>query len=144
MKFLKKVAIVFSLVFLLSSSVELAGLSNNKAEAASYTYTDWMFHSTVKNNVKAEKFTAGAIGIVISSYLPWTKGKIATNLANLYYQLNKSNVYMTIDTYQKFANTGTHLKPIAGVKTVVRFYTDSARTNLIKTETNYEYTSWYE
>ncbi|AOH55312.1 hypothetical protein ABE28_013210 [Peribacillus muralis] len=145
MNLLKKIVVASSLTFLLGSSA--VGLSNsNKVEAAqaNYKYSDWEYHSTLKNNVKAEKLTVGAIGIVISAYIPWTKGKIATNLGNLYYQLNKQNVYYTQKTYKKYAETGQYLRPVAGEKKVVKFYSDSKRTKYVKTETHYKYTDWYK
>ncbi|MGM0890745.1 MAG: hypothetical protein ACQEW5_28445 [Bacillota bacterium] len=120
--------------------------NSNKVEAAqaNYKYSGWEYHSTIKNNVKAEKLTVGAIGIVISAYIPWTKGKITTGVANLYDQSNKKNVYYTQKNYKKYAETGKYLRPVAGEKKVVKFYKDKARKKHIKTETHYKYTKWYK
>lgn len=111
--------------------------------ACDYTLTGYQLHSTIKSNTKVEKFAGAGASIIVSTYIPWKRGKIAVQLANTAHMLLKDNVYYTQSYYRNFANTKKNPKPIAAEKTITRYYSNSARTKLIDTKTSYNYTSYY-
>lgn len=154
----KKIAIVFSVIFIIFASV---GFTNNvqaaeliplDAEvtpfadggACDYTMTGWMYHSTVSSNVKVDKVVGAGASIIFSIYgPPWNKVKAAVQIANTAHLVVRDNVYYTEDYYRMFSNTGKSPLPVAAEKTITRFYSDSARTKIMDTKTQYNYSDWY-
>lgn len=88
--------------------------------------------------------TLGALSITVGVYIPWAKAKVVNGVANLLYQANARNYYVTVKSYRKFANISKPLRPIAAEKNVVTFYLDKDKKVKVSTQTNITYTSWYK
>jgi hypothetical protein len=108
-----------------------------------YTISDWKYHSTTNYSERARNLTIAAISIGVSTYIPWKSAKVITNVANLLYQANARNYYVSIKTWRKYANIKGSYKPIAAEKNEVSFYVDKDRKVKVSTQTNIEYTSWF-
>jgi hypothetical protein len=101
----------------------------------------WKYYATWYYNQKIINFTKGAISIVISAYIPWTKAKIAVQIANLYYQMNASNLYITDKEYRLWETGANGTKILDGEKSVCYFYSDKAHKHLVKTASYIHYKS---
>ena len=107
-----------------------------------YTMSGYQLHSTTKSNTKVDKLIAGGASIIVSTYVPWKRGKIGIQISNTAHMILRDNVYYTQTYYRMFANTKSP-KPVAAEKTITRYYSNSARTKLIDTKTSYNYSNWY-
>lgn len=111
---------------------KVEGLNNpieNRISAASSDLTDWTFHSITRGSSLSERLTIGAITIVISALTPLAAVKIVTQIANLYYQLNKTNIYWQKQWYYRHTLTNPPLPRAERIFTY--FYTDSSYNNYI-------------
>lgn len=128
----------------ITTTPEISGVNPlGNAGVCDYSMTGWKYHSTIKRNVKVEKLLGAGTSIIVSILLPWDKAKAAVQIANSAHLILRDNVYITQTNYRMFARTGKYLDPIAGEKTITRFYSNSARTKLLDTKTHYKYTKWY-
>ncbi len=93
--------------------------------------SSWKYNKTYtgSNNLKLQRFTVGAIAIIVASItkLPQT-ARTVTQVANLYFQINASKAYYKTVVYKD--SNAPRNRP--NFKHVTTFYKNSARTQVLK------------
>ncbi|EFI83824.1 hypothetical protein [Listeria grayi] len=93
----------------------------------------WMLANTLKYSKKAQKFTVSAIGITISSIIPWAKYRVPLQIAQLFYSMYGSEAYVTQLSYYKWRYNKNGTRYLYQEKVVYKFYGDKARKKHVKT-----------
>jgi peptidyl-tRNA hydrolase len=93
---------------------------------------DFKLHSTQNINMKFVKWTVGAIVIALGVKIPWAAGKIAAGVANMIYQAEAKNVYITIKMYRAWSG-----KLVKAEKRSMWVYSNKSKTKLLDYSVKY-------